>query len=113
MLIPLGQAELKREGSDVTIICYAQTVPMALAAAEALEEEEISAEVLDLRSIKPLDMEAILEFGREDAPRRDCRTGPAVLRYRLGALLPHPEGNFRRAGRADRARRAGRCADAV
>ncbi len=59
LLIPLGEAELKREGSDVTIICYAQTVPMALAAAQQLEEEEISAEVLDLRSIKPLDEEAI------------------------------------------------------
>jgi pyruvate dehydrogenase E1 component beta subunit len=60
LLIPLGEAEVKREGSDVTIICYAQTVPLALAAAEQLEEEEISAEVLDLRSIKPLDMDAIL-----------------------------------------------------
>jgi pyruvate dehydrogenase E1 component beta subunit len=60
LLIPLGQAELKREGSDLTIICYSQTVPLALAAAEALEEDEISAEVLDLRSIKPLDMEAVL-----------------------------------------------------
>ena len=59
LLIPLGEAEIKREGSDVTTICYAQTVPMALAAADALEEEEISAEVLDLRSIKPLDHEAI------------------------------------------------------
>ena len=60
VLIPLGKAELKREGSDVTIICYAQTVPLALTAAETLEAEEISAEVLDLRSIKPLDLEAIL-----------------------------------------------------
>jgi len=60
LLIPLGEAEVKREGSDVTIICYAQTVPLALAVAAQLEEEEISAEVLDLRSIKPLDMEAIL-----------------------------------------------------
>jgi pyruvate dehydrogenase E1 component beta subunit len=60
LLIPLGEAEIKREGSDVTIICYAQTVPLALAAAAALEEEEISAEVLDLRSIKPLDLQAIL-----------------------------------------------------
>jgi len=61
LLIPLGEAEVKRDGSDVTIICYAQTVPLALAAAETLEdEEEISAEVLDLRSIKPLDLEAIL-----------------------------------------------------
>ena len=61
LLIPLGEAEVKREGSDVTIICYAQTVGLALAAAETLEnEEEISAEVLDLRSIKPLDLDAIL-----------------------------------------------------
>jgi pyruvate dehydrogenase E1 component beta subunit len=60
LLIPLGEAELKREGSDVTIICYAQTVPLALAAAETLEEEGISADVLDLRSIKPLDQEAIM-----------------------------------------------------
>ena len=59
LLIPLGQAEVKREGSDVTIICYAQTVPLALAAAERLEEEDISAEVIDLRSIKPLDEAAI------------------------------------------------------
>jgi pyruvate dehydrogenase E1 component beta subunit len=60
LLIPLGEAELKREGTDVTIICYAQTVPLALAAAETLEQEDISADVLDLRSIKPLDVDAIL-----------------------------------------------------
>jgi pyruvate dehydrogenase E1 component beta subunit len=59
LLIPLGEAEVKREGSDVTIICYAQTVPLALAAAEQLEEDDISAEIIDLRSIKPLDEKAI------------------------------------------------------
>ena len=61
LLIPLGEAEIKREGGDVTIICYAQTVAMALAAAETLAEEGINAEVLDLRSIRPLDERAILE----------------------------------------------------
>ena len=61
LLIPLGQAEVKREGGDVTIVCYAQTVPLALAAAEQLEDEDISAEVLDLRSIKPLDERAIYD----------------------------------------------------
>jgi pyruvate dehydrogenase E1 component beta subunit len=61
LVIPLGQAEVKREGSDVTIICYAQTVPLALAAAEKLEEEDISAEIVDLRSIKPLDERAIFD----------------------------------------------------
>jgi pyruvate dehydrogenase E1 component beta subunit len=60
LLIPLGEGEIKREGSDVTIICYAQTVRMALAAAEALKDQGISAEVLDLRSIKPLDLTLIL-----------------------------------------------------
>src|SRR3989440_1456820 len=61
LLIPLGEAEVKREGSDATIVCYAQTVPLALAVAEKLEDEDISAEVLDLRSIKPLDERAIYD----------------------------------------------------
>ena len=61
LLIPLGESEIKRKGSDVTIICYAQTVPMALAAAETLAGEKIDAEVLDLRSIKPLDLPALLQ----------------------------------------------------
>ena len=61
LLIPLGEAELKREGSDVTIICYALTVPIALAAAETLAGEGIEADVLDLRSIKPLDEQAIFD----------------------------------------------------
>ena len=59
LLIPLGQAEIKREGTDVTVTCYAQTVPLALAIAQQLEEEDISVEVLDLRSIKPLDERTI------------------------------------------------------
>jgi pyruvate dehydrogenase E1 component beta subunit len=61
LLIPLGKAEVKREGSDVTVVCYAQTVPIALKVAAQLEEEDISAEILDLRSIKPLDERAIFD----------------------------------------------------
>src|SRR5438105_4127982 len=61
LLIPLGEAEVKREGSDVTVVCYAQTVPLALAVAEKFEDEDISVEVLDLRSIKPLDEHAIYD----------------------------------------------------
>jgi pyruvate dehydrogenase E1 component beta subunit len=60
LLIPLGKAEIKREGVDVTIICYAQTVRMALAAAKYLATQGIQAEVLDLRTIKPLDRETIM-----------------------------------------------------
>ena len=61
LLIPLGEAEVKREGSDVTIVCYAQTVPLALATAQQLEDDDISAEVVDLRSIKPLDEKTIFD----------------------------------------------------
>ncbi len=61
ILVPFGKASISRPGTDVTIISYAQTVRMALAAAETLQGRGINAEVLDLRSIKPLDLQAILE----------------------------------------------------
>jgi pyruvate dehydrogenase E1 component beta subunit len=58
-LIPLGKADCKREGKDVTLITYSIMLLHALEAAEKLAEEGISVEVLDLRSIWPLDWEAI------------------------------------------------------
>ncbi len=61
LLIPFGKAAIHRPGTDVTILCYAQTVRMALVAAETLAGQGINAEVLDLRSIKPLDLNAVLE----------------------------------------------------
>lgn len=57
--IPLGKAKVTREGDDVTIITYAKQALQALQAAEQLEKEGISVEVLDLRSLYPLDKEAI------------------------------------------------------
>ena len=59
--IPLGSADIKREGSDVTIVAIGGMVPRALEAAEALAGEGVSAEVLDPRSLVPLDKKAILE----------------------------------------------------
>ena len=59
-VVPLGVADVKAEGTDVTIISHGQMVHVALQAARALEKEDISAEVLDLRSLRPLDVEAIL-----------------------------------------------------
>jgi pyruvate dehydrogenase E1 component beta subunit len=59
-LIPLGKGEVKREGADVTIICYGQTVPMSLKAAETLAEQGVNAEVVDLRCIRPLDEDIFL-----------------------------------------------------
>jgi pyruvate/2-oxoglutarate/acetoin dehydrogenase E1 component/TPP-dependent pyruvate/acetoin dehydrogenase alpha subunit len=58
-VIPFGVADIKREGSDVTVITYSRMVHRALEAAKKLAEEGISAEVIDLRTLKPLDMETI------------------------------------------------------
>jgi pyruvate dehydrogenase E1 component beta subunit len=59
-VIPLGKADIKRPGKDVTIICHSKTVAPALNAAKSLSDEGIDAEVIDLRTIRPLDEEAIL-----------------------------------------------------
>lgn len=59
-VIPLGVADVKREGSDVTIVALAGAVSHALDAAGTLDGEGISAEVVDLRSIVPLDRDAVL-----------------------------------------------------
>jgi len=59
-LVPIGVADVKRAGEHVTIICHSKTVAPALNAAKTLSGEGISAEVIDLRSIRPLDEEAIL-----------------------------------------------------
>jgi pyruvate dehydrogenase E1 component beta subunit len=59
--IPIGKADRKREGSDVTLVCHSMTLSVALKAADKLAQEDISAEVLDLRTIRPLDTEAIFE----------------------------------------------------
>ena len=60
-LIPLGVADLKREGDDVSIITHGQMIHVALKAADELAKEGLAAEVLDLRSLRPLDVDAILE----------------------------------------------------
>jgi pyruvate/2-oxoglutarate/acetoin dehydrogenase E1 component len=60
-LIPLGKAAVKRFGTDVTIIAWSRSVLLALEAAEELAHDGIDAEILDLRSLVPLDWEAIRE----------------------------------------------------
>jgi 2-oxoisovalerate dehydrogenase E1 component beta subunit len=59
-LVPIGSADVKREGSDVSIITYGAMVHKALEAAEGLAQRGISAEIVDLRTVYPLDEETIL-----------------------------------------------------
>lgn len=58
--IPLGKADVKREGTDLTIIAYGAMVQESIKAAEELEKENYSVEVVDLRTIQPLDIETII-----------------------------------------------------
>lgn len=60
-LIPIGKGDIKREGSDVTLVAYARGVDWALQAAKELEKDGIQAEVVDLRWLRPLDMGLVYE----------------------------------------------------
>jgi len=60
-LIPIGKADIKKKGNDVTIVSFNKMMKVALGAAAELEKEGISAEVIDLRTIRPLDWMTILE----------------------------------------------------
>lgn len=77
--VPIGVADVKREGTDLTVIAYGIAVHYALQAAEELAGEGISAHVLDLRTIQPLDREAILEAasktGKVLIAHEDNKTG--------------------------------------
>jgi pyruvate/2-oxoglutarate/acetoin dehydrogenase E1 component len=63
--VPIGKANVAREGTDLSIIAYGTQVHEALTAADELGQEGVSVEVLDLRSLKPLDTEAILATARK------------------------------------------------
>ena len=60
-VVPIGKAKIRRPGSDVTLVAYSRMVGFALQAAEELAKEGISAEVIDLRTIRPMDHDTILE----------------------------------------------------
>ena len=81
-IIPFGIADVKREGSDVTVITYSRMVHRALEAADRLAEEGISVEVIDLRTLKPLDMDTVAasvkKTGRVVGVTEAYRTGSFV-----------------------------------
>ena len=59
--IPIGKADIKKQGRDITIVSFNKMMKVALGAAAELEKEDISAEVIDLRSIRPLDWMTVLD----------------------------------------------------
>lgn len=63
--LPIGKADIKKEGNDVTLVTYSYMTLKCLEAAEALEKEGISVEVVDLRTLTPLDRDTVLESARK------------------------------------------------
>jgi pyruvate dehydrogenase E1 component beta subunit len=85
VLVPLGQAEVKREGTDVTVVALAGAVPLALAAATTLAQEGVSVEVIDPRTLVPLDVATILRSVRKtgrlvavDPAHRTCSAASEI-----------------------------------
>jgi pyruvate/2-oxoglutarate/acetoin dehydrogenase E1 component len=72
-LVPLGKANVLRMGKDVTIVAYSKCVYDALAAADTLENEGIDAEVIDLRTLNPLEIATVIESVK--------KTGKAIVVY--------------------------------
>ncbi len=80
--IPLGVADVKREGTDVTVVTYSRMVLRALEAAEKLAQEGISVEVVDLRCLKPLDLETVVA-----SVRKTGRVVGVTEAYKTGSFI--------------------------
>jgi pyruvate dehydrogenase E1 component beta subunit len=74
-VLPIGKAAVKRAGTDVTLVAYSRMVGFALQAAEELAEQGISAEVVDLRSIRPLDTATVIESVKKTNRIVTCEEG--------------------------------------
>jgi pyruvate dehydrogenase E1 component beta subunit len=99
-VVPLGRAALRRHGADVTLIAYAKSVHACLQAADSLASQGVAAEVIDLRTIKPLDEAAVLASARKTGrvvivheASRTCGVGAevaALVAERAFAALKAP-----------------------
>jgi len=84
-LIPFGQASVKREGIDATVVCWGRTVPMCLEAADRLEAEGRELEVIDLRTLVPLDLATVITSVKKT--HRLCIAHEAVKTGGFGAEI--------------------------
>ena len=68
--IPLGKADIKKEGKDVTLVSFGKIMKLAIQAAQDLEKEGISVEVIDLRTVRPLDYDTAVSYTHLDVYKR-------------------------------------------
>lgn len=107
-LIPLGKGDIKREGSDCTIVAYGKMVGLSLAAAQVLEKEGISVEIVDPRTLRPLDEELIFQSVRktnrcvivQEAPPHSSVSGEIAMRVQR-ACFDHLDAPIERVAAED------------
>ena len=85
-VLPIGRARILRTGSDVTIVSFSLMMERALAAAEALAEEGIDAEVIDLRTLRPLDLDTVLASVAKTNRLLAVEEGPRTGGWATGVL---------------------------
>ena len=122
-VVPIGKAKVVRAGNDVTIVSWSIGMTYALKAADELAKDGIDAEVIDLRTLKPMDSDTIIASVQEDQPAGHRRGGLAAVgrrrrdrraRHGRGVRLSRCAGHPRqRQGRADAVRRQSRKAGAA
>jgi pyruvate dehydrogenase E1 component beta subunit len=103
-VLPIGKARIMREGKDVTLVSYSIGVGLALEAAETLAKDGVEAEVIDLRTLRPLDTKTVLKSLEEDQPPRGGRGRLADLLDRQRDRRGVHGGGLRRPRRAGAAR---------
>ena len=81
-LIPIGKGDIKREGAHVTLVAYARGVDWALQAARLLAKDGVEAEVVDLRWLRPLDMDLVYTSFKEDQSLCHRRRIAAHVQFR-------------------------------
>ena len=112
-VLPIGRARVVRAGTDVTLVAWSIGMTYALKAADELASDNISAEVIDLRTLKPMDIETVVEFGEEDRPCRHRRGRLEAMRCRRRDCRAHDGGGVRLSRRAGHARHRQGRADAL
>src|SRR5580700_2863542 len=107
-LLPFGKAKIVRTGHEVTVVCWGMRVFMASQVAETLAKEEISIEVIDLRTIVPLDLETVVQSVRKtgkllvahEAPRT-CGFGAEISAQIVEEAFPYLDAPIRRVAGKD------------
>ena len=103
-VVPIGKSDVKREGKHCTIVTYGRMLQQSLEAAKTLASDGVEAEIVDLRTLRPLDIAPVIDVGEEDQSRRRRHRRMADVRRQRRNRRAHFARRLRRSRRAGGAR---------